>query len=253
MGDSSSHSERSGIDQRRHEVVLSASDLHAGYRNRNVLWGLDIEVGKGEIVALLGHNGAGKTTALRALCGLIKPTRGRVTYLGQDVTGVPCHRKVSQGFVFLPSEQFTFGDLSVIDNLRLGRRQLAGPVRGQKERLERVYDLFPILAKRSSQRARTLSGGEQRMLSLGIALMVGPAVLLLDEPSLGLAPTLAHDIMVVVKELAESDGIAVLVVEQAVALALGIADRVYVMRSGRVILEEACCDMRLRERFWDLF
>jgi branched-chain amino acid transport system ATP-binding protein len=165
---------------------------------------------------------------------------------------VPCHRKVAKGLVFLPSEQFTFGKLSVMDNLLLGGRMVSSAQVGQ-ERLERVYGLFPILAKRSAQRAGTLSGGEQRMVSLAMALMIGPKVLLLDEPSLGLAPFLAQEIMSVVRGLADSDGLAVMLVEQAVALALGVADRAYVMRSGRIILEETCQDMRQRDRLWDLF
>ncbi len=234
------------------DPLLTATEVRAGYRGRTVLHDVSLHVAPGEVVALLGHNGAGKTTLLRALCGLITPTGGRVRYQEEDVTAVPCHRKVARGIVFLPSEQFTFGKLSVIDNLLLsGRMQRSAQV-GQ-ERLERVYGLFPILATRSAQKAGTLSGGEQRMLSLAMALMIGPKVLLLDEPSLGLAPFLAQEIMSVIRSLADSDGLAVVLVEQAVALALGVADRAYVIRSGRVILEETCLDMRQRDRLWDLF
>jgi branched-chain amino acid transport system ATP-binding protein len=249
---SSIHVERQSACAASADPVLTATGLRAGYRGRTVLHEVSVSVAPGQVVALLGHNGAGKTTLLRALCGLITPTGGRVMYQQEDVTAVPCHRKVAKGLVFLPSEQFTFGKLSVMDNLLLGGRMVSSAQVGQ-ERLERVYSLFPILAKRSAQRAGTLSGGEQRMVSLAMALMIGPKVLLLDEPSLGLAPFLAQEIMSVVRGLADSDGLAVMLVEQAVALALGVADRAYVMRSGRVILEETCQDMRQRDRLWDLF
>ena len=249
---SSFHVDRESACSPSGDPILTAAELRAGYRGRTVIHGVSLGIAPGEVVALLGHNGAGKTTLLRALCGLITPTAGRVMYQQEDVTTVPCHRKVTRGVVFLPSEQFTFSKLSVMDNLRLGGRMVNSTQVGQ-QRLKRVYSLFPILAERSAQRAGTLSGGEQRMVSLAMALMIGPKVLLLDEPSLGLAPFLAQEIMSVVRELADSDGLAVMLVEQDVSLALGVADRAYVMRSGGVILEETCQNMRQRDRLWDLF
>jgi branched-chain amino acid transport system ATP-binding protein len=232
--------------------VLTVENLQAGYRNRTVVFGVDLHVAEGEAITILGHNGAGKTTTLKAICGLLTPSSGCVTYHGEDVSHVPCHRKVAKGMVFIPSEQFTFSTLSVIDNLRLGARpEKARRVRD--ECLERVYGLFPILAERSDQLAGTLSGGEQRMLAIGIALMSNPTLLLLDEPSLGLAPTLAQEIMQVVKQLVNAGGLSAVVVEQHIGLGLEIADRVYIMRAGHMILEENAAAMAKRERLWDLF
>lgn len=232
--------------------ILSVKNLQAGYRNRTVVFGVDLHVAKGEAITIFGHNGAGKTTTLKAICGLILPSSGRVAYNGEDITSTPCHRKVGRGIVFIPSEQFTFAPLSVIDNLRLGAWLEKSP-QTREECLERVYGLFPVLAERSSQLAGTLSGGEQRMLSIGIALMSNPKLLLLDEPSLGLAPTLAQEIMHVVKELVISGSLSAIIVEQNIGLGLGIADRVYIMRGGHIILEESANAIARHEHLWDLF
>lgn len=231
---------------------LSVRGLSAGYNKRAVVFDATLRVGPGEIVTLVGHNGAGKSTTLRSICGLNRPFAGTVTYRGRDVSNVRCAQKVKLGISFIPSERFTFGQLSVQDNLRLGGL----PVNDAKTReatLSRVFEMFPVLRNRNRQVAGTMSGGEQRMLSLGISLMSSPKLLLLDEPSLGLAPAVVQRIMDLIKELATKDGLSVLLVEQNVAQALRIADRVYVMRAGRVILEETAERMRQRDHLWDLF
>ncbi|HXU23178.1 MAG TPA: ABC transporter ATP-binding protein [Tepidiformaceae bacterium] len=232
--------------------VLNVRELTAGYARKSVVFDATLRVGAGEIVTMVGHNGAGKTTTLRAICGLNKPFSGTVEYNGRDVSNQTCSQKVKLGMSFIPAERFTFGQLSVQDNLLLGSL----PTRSAdlREQLrERVYEMFPVLRGRAGQMAATMRGGEQRMLSLGIAIMADPRLLLLDEPSLGLAPAIVQRIMDLVRSLATEHGLAVLLVEQNVAQALRVADRVYVMRSGRIILEESAEDMRKRPQLWDLF
>jgi branched-chain amino acid transport system ATP-binding protein len=232
--------------------VLNVRELTAGYARKPVVFDATLRVAAGEIVTMVGHNGAGKTTTLRAICGLNKPFSGTVEYNGRDVSGQTCSQKVKLGMSFIPAERFTFGQLSVSDNLLLGSLPTRSPELREQLR-ERVFEMFPVLRSRAGQLAATMSGGEQRMLSLGIAIMADPKLLLLDEPSLGLAPAIVQRIMDLVRSLATEHGLAVLLVEQNVAQALRVADRVYVMRSGRIILEESAEDMRKRPQLWDLF
>lgn len=233
-------------------AVLCVNSLSAGYGHKTVVFDATLRIAAGEIVTMIGHNGAGKTTTLRAICGLNRPSGGKVEHNGRDVTALTCSQKVRLGMSFIPAERFTFGQLSVHDNLLLGGL----PTRSAESRdrlREQVFEMFPVLRGRSGQMAGTMSGGEQRMLSLGIALMADPKVLLLDEPSLGLAPAVVQRIMDLIRSLASDHGLSVLLVEQNVAQALRIADRVYVMRSGRIILEETAEQMRQRPQLWDLF
>lgn len=232
--------------------LLDVDRLCAGYGKKRVVFDLTLAVGLGEIVTVLGHNGAGKTTTLKTIFGMLASQGGRITYQGVDVSGVDYRYNVRHGMSFIPAEHFVFSDLSVIDNLRLGAVHERS-AKEKSERLERIYEMFPILKERSGQRAGTMSGGQQRMLSLGIAVMSGPRLLLLDEPSLGLAPALVDDIFGRIRWLADHEGLSVLLVEQNVGHALRITDRFYVMRSGRVILEESADQMRKRKQFWDLF
>jgi branched-chain amino acid transport system ATP-binding protein len=168
---------------------MQVHGLSAGYGPRQVVFDVDFTVGKGEIVAILGHNGAGKTTTLKSVFGLIRPLAGSVTYLGREIVGRAPVENVRAGISFTPPERYVFPDLSVLNNLKLGGyTEKSEDLR--RERLERIYDMFPILKERSKQLAGTMSGGQQRMVGLGIALMGGPKVMLLDEPSLGLAPSL---------------------------------------------------------------
>jgi branched-chain amino acid transport system ATP-binding protein len=232
--------------------VLAVEHLYGGYGRKQVVFDVSVHVGAGEVVTLLGHNGSGKTTTIRCVLGLNPAHDGRVLYQGRDVTRAGFRANVKAGMAMIPSERFVFADLSVLDNLLLGGANEPDPAR-RKERMAQVHQLFPILAEREQQKAGTLSGGQQRMLSLGLLLMASPRLLMLDEPSLGLAPAVVQQIFDRVRDLADSEGMAVLLLEQNVGQALRITDRVYVMRSGRVILEETAEQMRARPSYWDLF
>jgi branched-chain amino acid transport system ATP-binding protein len=217
-----------------------------------VVFDLSFHVAEGEIVTLLGHNGSGKSTTIKAIHGVLPSQRGSINYRGHDTTNRSARANVRDGMALIPSERFVFADLSVLDNLLLGgANTIDASARGP--RLEQVHRLFPILKERSDQLAGTMSGGEQRMVSLGIALMGSPRLLMLDEPSLGLAPMVVENLFGAVKELCRTEGLSVLLLEQNVAQALRITDRVYVIRSGRIILEETVEQMRQRESYWDLF
>jgi branched-chain amino acid transport system ATP-binding protein len=231
-------------------AMLAAHHLTAGYGGRHVLFDVSIQVARGEVVAVLGHNGAGKTTLLKALFGLIPLAGGRVEFDGIETTGRPYTANVRAGMTFTPAEAAVFRDLTVRDNLELGAFTVSGSATA---RLERVLTMFPVLAERQDQLAGTLSGGEQRMLSLGIALMAEPHLMLLDEPSLGIAPALAKGIFDQIQAFSRDQGLAVVLVEQNVRAALRIADRAYFLRAGHIILEESGEQALARGKWWDLF
>lgn len=231
--------------------VLTIEGVETGYRNRPVVYDTTLRVGPGEIVALLGHNGAGKTTTIKTAFGMLRPAKGKVSLRGIDVTGASCATHVRLGMSYTPAERFVFSDLAVEVNLRLGALGVTSDLREQ--RLDRVMELFPILRERAQQDAGTFSGGQQRILSVGMALMSDPQVMLFDEPSLGVSPAITHQILSTLRHLADNEGKSVLLVEQNVGHALRESDRVYVMRSGRVILESDADEMRRREHYWDLF
>lgn len=232
--------------------LLVLSGLQAGYGKKHVVFDVDLHLAPGEIVTIIGHNGAGKTTTLKTIFGMLPPLGGTMTYAGQDVTHSTCRRNVLHGMSYIPAERFVFSDLTVLDNLRLGAMHVrSAEVRDRRS--AEVNEMFPLLKERSAQRAGTMSGGQQRMLSLGLAMMSGPKLLLLDEPSLGLAPALVAEIFAGVRRLADEQGLSVLLLEQNVGQALRIADRAYVMRGGRIILEESAEQMRKRPDYWDLF
>lgn len=233
-------------------TLLELRSLYAGYGRKQVVFHVDLHVGVGEIVTIIGHNGAGKTTTLKTVFGMLPAQGGHIVYQGEDVTAANCRHNVLAGMSLIPSERFVFADLTVRDNLRLGGlHEKSAAVRD--ERMARVHSMFPILAERGSQLAGTMSGGQQRMLSLGVAVMSGPRLLMLDEPSLGLAPSLVQEIFDSIRGLATNEGLSVLLLEQNVGQALRITDRAYVMRSGRIILEETAEQMRARDQYWDLF
>jgi branched-chain amino acid transport system ATP-binding protein len=232
-------------------TALAVENLTAGYGRKQVVFDVSFHVGAGEVVTLLGHNGSGKSTTIRTILGLLPALSGKITYLGEDVTKTSSRHNVKAGMAMIPSERFVFQDLTVIDNLLLGASNAASNIR--EARFEQVYGLFPILKERSKQMAGTLSGGQQRMLSLGLLLMASPKLLMLDEPSLGLAPSVVQQIFTAVKHLADTEGLSVLLLEQNVVQALRITDRAYVMRSGRIILEETVEQMKARDSYWDLF
>jgi len=225
--------------------------LSAGYGRRNVISDIELHVNPGEVVGLFGHNGAGKTTTLRAITGLLPVSAGEVSISGKNVTKANAAVVHAAGSAYVPAQDFVFGPLSVADNLKLGIPRGTSE-QEIEERRAFVERLFPILSERQSQLASTMSGGQQRMLSLGIALMSAPTVLLLDEPSLGLSPALTDTLMETVRYLADERGTAVLLLEQNIIAAARVTDRAYSMRSGRISGEISGDDLRSRDSFWDI-
>ncbi len=232
--------------------ILEARQLDSGYQRRQVLYNVSLIVGAGEVVAVLGHNGAGKTTLLKTLIGFIPLLGGSIWFDGKDRTGESYTEKVRAGMSYTSAEAPVFRDLTVRDNLELGG--FTAPD-GQERisRMHQVFGLFPILEERQRQHAGTLSGGQQRMLSLGMAIMARPKLMLLDEPSLGLSPAIVQSILQQIRQFAQEDGMSVLLVEQNVRAALRIADRAYFMRTGDIILEEDSGTALARGSWWDLF
>ncbi|EJN58062.1 branched-chain amino acid transport system ATP-binding protein [Halogranum rubrum] len=214
--------------------MLELSNVRAGYDEIEVLHGVDMTVGEGEIVALIGSNGAGKTTTMRTICGILSATHGTITYRGEPIQEEPSHEIVERGIVQVPENRDLFTNMTVMDNLLLGA-QTADAQAKRDETLEEMLELFPRLAERKSQRAGTMSGGEQQMLTLARALMGDPDLLILDEPSIGLAPQLVQEVFDVVEEV-HSQGVTVLMVEQNVQQTLRLADRGYVMENGRITM-----------------
>jgi branched-chain amino acid transport system ATP-binding protein len=218
-------------------TLLEVKNLKISYGGINAVKGIDLQVQQGEMVALIGANGAGKTTTLKAICGMLAPAGGRVRYAGQDVTGAPSFALVEQGLAMVPEGRGVFGRMQVEENLEMGaytRRDNLAVTRD----LARVYELFPRLRERRRQLAGTLSGGEQQMLAIGRALMGAPKLLLLDEPSMGLAPIMVQRIFETIRRVA-AEGVTVLLVEQNAKLALEASQRGYVMESGLISLTDS--------------
>jgi len=215
-------------------MILEVDGLHAAYGAIEALHGVDVEVEKGEIVTLIGANGAGKSTLLMSICGRPRPTQGHIYFDGADIAGLSTYEIVRRGIAHAPEGRRIFPRLSVLENLQVGAT-IAGEDKF-KEDVEQVFALFPILAERRHQRGGTLSGGEQQMLAIGRALMARPRLLLLDEPSLGLAPLITRKIFEVIQHLNRERGITILLVEQNAYQALKIAHRAYVMQTGRIVL-----------------
>jgi branched-chain amino acid transport system ATP-binding protein len=222
--------------------LLELKNVEARYGPVRALHGISLEVGAGELVAVLGANGAGKTTTLRAVSGTVRRT-GEVVFAGEKLPRRP-EIVARAGVAHVPEGRGTFGELSVWDNLRLGAYARRGGVKGDAQQ---VFDLFPVLAERRDQQAGTLSGGEQQMLALGRAMMARPKLLLLDEPSLGLAPLLVTEIFEAVERMKRASGMAILVVEQNANLALAHASRAYVLEVGRVVVAGTSDELRRNE------
>ena len=231
--------------------MLLVEDLHAGYGASEVLQGVSLEVKQGTLVALIGANGAGKTTTMRAISGMIKPSKGRVVLDGHPVTGLDASSIARLGLAHAPEGRKVFGPLSTEDNLLLGAYARLPAFFGYRAKaaadLERVYELFPRLAERRSQAAGTLSGGEQQMLAIGRALMANPKAMLLDEPSMGLAPVIVQEVFATICRL-KAAGITLLLVEQFAKSALEVADYAYVMERGRIAVAGTPEELRRDER-----
>jgi len=220
-------------------TLLEVESIDVAYGAVQVLWDVSLAVEKGETVALLGANGAGKTTVLKTICGPLSPTAGEVRYEGEDVSRRPPESVIRDGVVHVPEGREIFLESTVAENLRLGAYANRN---GRDDRMERVYEIFPRLEERSGQRSGTLSGGEQQMLAIGRGLMSDPDLLLLDEASLGLAPVLVEDVFAAIERI-NDEGTTVLLVEQDLQNALRIADRGYVLESGRVSLSGSADDL----------
>ncbi len=214
--------------------MLKLSGVHSYYGNIEALKGIDLEIKEREIVTLIGSNGAGKTTTLKTIVGLLKPKTGQISFNGKDITNVPTPMITKMGICLSPEGRQIFPRMTVRENLEMGAYTRSDKAE-IKESYERIYDLFPILLSRNNQQAGTLSGGEQQMLAIGRALMGKPKLLLLDEPSLGLAPMLVETIFELVKEI-NKQGTTILLVEQNARMALMIADRGYVLETGKIVL-----------------
>jgi branched-chain amino acid transport system ATP-binding protein len=217
-------------------AVLRAHEIHSYYGKSHILHGVSLEVNEGEIVAVLGRNGAGKTTTVRSLIGLTPPRQGRIEIFGKTTTRLPAHRIAALGVGYVPEGRKIFGNLTVLENLRVPQAR-PGPWT-----LSRVFELFPRLAERRTQLGRQLSGGEQEMLSIARPLLLNPRIMLLDEPSQGLAPLVVREVMRVVKTMRE-EGLSVLLIEQNAPLSLSIADRAYILSDGKVVYSGFAADL----------
>ncbi len=227
-------------------LILELKDVHTYYGAIHALKGVSLTVGEGEIVTLLGANGAGKSTTLRSINGLNRPREGSIEFQGRDITQTAAHNIVKRGIAQSPEGRKLFPRMSVTENLEMGAFQRSDKA-GIREDMDRVFTLFPRLAERKSQKAGTLSGGEQQMCAIGRALMARPKLLLLDEPSMGLAPILVEKIFEIVKEINEQ-GTPILLVEQNALMALDAADRGYVLETGKIALEGPAKELRSNEQ-----
>jgi branched-chain amino acid transport system ATP-binding protein len=223
--------------------LLELDSVDTYYGPIHILQGLNLRVGAGELVCLLGGNASGKSTTLKTILGIVNPRNGAVRFAGEDVTARSTSYRIGKGIAIVPENRRLFGPMTVLENLQMGAYLHGG---GAKEDFERVYDLFPLLYDRRSQLAGTMSGGEQQMVAMGRALMGKPKLLLMDEPSMGLAPILVERSFEIIQQVHQS-GVAMLVVEQNANVSLSIADRGYVLSTGRLVLEGPAAELREHE------
>jgi branched-chain amino acid transport system ATP-binding protein len=225
--------------------ILEVQNVHTYYGNIHALKGVSLTVNQGEVVSLIGANGAGKSTTLKTISGLLKPREGHVKFEGSELKELPAHKVMERGIVMVPEGRRVFAALTVLENLEMGA-YVRGDKAGVAQDLDKVFELFPRLRERRSQLTGTLSGGEQQMLAMGRALMGKPRVLLLDEPSMGLAPVLVDLVFETIHELHQA-GTTILLVEQNARMALQVADRGYVLQSGEVVLSDSATKLRANE------
>ncbi len=233
-------------------MLLEVKGLRSGYGGKEILHGIFLKIDKSELVGLFGHNGAGKTTAVSTILGHIKATAGSILLNGQEISDWDPSKRVSQGISLVPQGNNCFSELSVAENLRMGS-YLVREASLVNEQLKNVYRIFPILEKRKSQLGGLLSGGEQQMLGMAIGMMSRPKLMLLDEPTLGLAPTLVERVMETVQQINRDFGISILLVEQNVGLGLSVTQRAYFMKLGEIVVEDSSEKLASRGSFWDLF
>ena len=227
-------------------AMLEIENLHTYYGNIHALKGISLTVEKGEIVTLIGANGAGKTTTLRTISGLLHPREGAMMLEGESIVGVPAHKLVYQGIAMVPEGRGIFAKMSVQENLEMGAFSRSDKT-SISSSFERVFSLFPRLRERRSQVAGTLSGGEQQMLATGRAMMTNPRILLMDEPSMGLAPVLVEAIFDTIVQINKQEGLTVLLVEQNALMALSIANRGYVLQTGTIVLSDTAQKLTTNE------
>jgi branched-chain amino acid transport system ATP-binding protein len=211
--------------------MLTLTDVHTHYAKSHILHGISLEVQPGEVVGLLGRNGVGKSTTLKSIMGIVRPSQGRITFEGRDITGLPSHKVAHLGIAYVPEDRRIFKLLTVIENLRTGLDRGGLTEARRKELLDKVYESFPVLGERKNQLGGTLSGGEQQMLAIARAMMLEPKIILLDEPTEGLMPRMVSQIRDIIARL-HQDGVAILLVEQDVGLTLGASNRCYIMEKG---------------------
>ena len=223
-------------------MMLEVQDLYVSYGMMEVLHGVDINVQDGELISVIGPNGAGKSTLIKTIMGLVKPKSGKILYDGQDITHLPAHKRAGLGIGYVPEGRHVFGRLTVEENLTIGAYSSSDKEK-LKKNIDMVYEIFPRLAERKGQLARTMSGGEQQMLAIGRALTLSPRLLLIDEVSMGLMPIMVNTCFKVIHDL-NKRGITVLVVEQNANKALKVADRGYVLETGNIVLTDTAENLR---------
>jgi branched-chain amino acid transport system ATP-binding protein len=231
------------------DILLEVEGITSGYGKKTVLQGVSLRVHEGEVVTMLGHNGAGKSTTLKTILGLLPARAGQVRFAGQPWANGNPVENVRRGMALVPQGRGVFPDLTVIENLMLGA-YTQHDAAASAARLREVIELFPMLEERRAQRAGTLSGGQQQMVAVGMALMPRPRLMMMDEPSIGLAPVLVQRVLETARQINRRFGTAIILVEQNIKTALGVADRAYVMKSGQVILEKPAAELLADQGSW---